>query len=93
MASYNEVNVISQNVRINPVQEQYVEVKFDYIMGNPPFVGARMMEQQQKDDMLFIFGEKWKNIEIWIMLLDGTRKLRTYYMRQPLVLLLCQPTV
>lgn len=62
MASYNEVNVISQNVRINPVQEQYVEVKFDYIMGNPPFVGARMMEQQQKDDMLFIFGEKWKNI-------------------------------
>lgn len=59
MASYNEVNVISQNVRINPVQEQYVEVKFDYIMGNPPFVGARMMEQggSQKQDILDLFGK------------------------------------
>lgn len=33
-----------------------------YIMGNPPFVGARLMAQSQKDDLLDIFGKKWKNL-------------------------------
>ena len=34
------------------------EIKYDYIMGNPPFVGARMMEQggEQKKDIQNIFG-------------------------------------
>ena len=36
--------------------------KTDYIIGNPPFVGARLMSQNQKDDMLNVFGNKWKNI-------------------------------
>ena len=36
--------------------------KLTYIMGNPPFVGARLMAQSQKDDLLEIFGKKWKNI-------------------------------
>lgn len=60
--TYNEINVISPDVRINPTQEQTIEVKFDYIIGNPPFVGARLMDQSQKDDLLSIFGNKWKNI-------------------------------
>ena len=34
----------------------------DYIMGNPPFVGARLMSKEQKDDLLEIFGKNWKNI-------------------------------
>ena len=37
-------------------------VKFDYIMGNPPFVGARIMSSEQKDDLISVFGAKWKNI-------------------------------
>ena len=36
--------------------------KLNYIMGNPPFVGARLMAQEQKDDLLEIFGKKWKNL-------------------------------
>ena len=36
--------------------------KLDYIMGNPPFVGARLMSSAQKDDVLSIFGVKWKNV-------------------------------
>ena len=36
--------------------------KLHYIMGNPPFVGARLMAQEQKDDLLEIFGKKWKNL-------------------------------
>ena len=36
--------------------------KLSYIMGNPPFVGARFMSTEQKDDLLAVFGEKWKNV-------------------------------
>lgn len=31
--------------------------ELNYIMGNPPFVGARLMTANQKDDMLNIFGK------------------------------------
>ena len=34
----------------------------DYIMGNPPFIGARMATAEQKQDLISVFGAKWKNI-------------------------------
>ena len=34
----------------------------NYIMGNPPFLGARIMSVEQKDDLISVFGAKWKNI-------------------------------
>ena len=36
--------------------------RLNYIIGNPPFVGARIMSAEQKDDLLSIFGKKWKNV-------------------------------
>ena len=42
--------------------KQGLAVFFDYIMGNPPFVGARQMSKEQKEDVISIFGEKWKNV-------------------------------
>ena len=36
--------------------------KLHYIMGNPPFVGARMMAPAQKNDLLAVFGPDWKNL-------------------------------
>jgi hypothetical protein len=36
--------------------------ELNYIMGNPPFVGARIMSADQKDDLISVFGAKWKNI-------------------------------
>ena len=35
---------------------------FDYILGNPPFVGARWMSKEQKKDVLDIFGSKWNGV-------------------------------
>ena len=32
--------------------------KLNYIMGNPPFVGASMMDKEQKNDAVSIFGKK-----------------------------------
>lgn len=36
--------------------------ELDYIFGNPPFVGARLMTAEQKKDMTDVFGAKWKNV-------------------------------
>ena len=36
--------------------------KLNYIMGNPPFVGARWMSKTQKSDVLSIFGKTWKGV-------------------------------
>ncbi|MBQ9395098.1 MAG: DUF559 domain-containing protein, partial [Proteobacteria bacterium] len=44
-----------------PAERQAGEVKFNYIMGNPPFVGATMMTADQKQDAIAIF-EKGKRI-------------------------------
>ena len=35
--------------------------RLNYIMGNPPFVGARMKSAEQANDVLNVFGSKWKN--------------------------------
>jgi len=36
--------------------------KLNYIMGNPPFLGARWMGKEQKQDVLDIFGAKWQGV-------------------------------
>jgi len=63
VAVYNELNVVAKRFdgNVKPDTKRY-QVHFDYIMGNPPFVGARLMSESQKQDMLDIFGAKWKNV-------------------------------
>lgn len=36
--------------------------RLNYIIGNPPFVGARLMSENQKQDVIDIFGANWKNV-------------------------------
>ena len=43
-------------------KEEGLIMMYDYIIGNPPFVGARQMNSEQKEDVIHIFGEKWKNV-------------------------------
>ena len=59
---YDEINLITKDIQRGPKPSQKVKVHFDYIMGNPPFVGARLMSENQKQDVLDIFGIKWKNV-------------------------------
>ena len=35
--------------------------RLNYIMGNPPFAGARWMSEKQKADLLHVFGDRWRN--------------------------------
>lgn len=60
---YEELNVVTNHFDgdIKPSVQRY-QIHYDYIMGNPPFVGARHMSEEQKLDVFNIFGSKWKNV-------------------------------
>ena len=61
---YNNLDVYTEKIELKPYPKvpRFQAVDFDYIMGNPPFVGARMMSSEQKEDLISVFGAKWKNI-------------------------------
>ena len=60
--SYDEVAVVSPNPLIKKPETVQMHVSFNYIIGNPPFVGARQMSESQKQDVVHIFGSQWKNV-------------------------------
>lgn len=53
-------NIVEGNALRIDWESVVPKVKLNYIMGNPPFVGARIMSQSQKDDINKIF-KGWKN--------------------------------
>ena len=60
---YGSLNLTTANILPGPKPApQPRRVHYDYIIGNPPFVGARQMTPAQKQDMIDIFGAKWKNV-------------------------------
>ena len=54
-------NIVEGNALRTNWESVVPKDKLDYIMGNPPFVGARLMSKEQKDDVVAVFGAKWKN--------------------------------
>lgn len=59
----SELHVATKQVEQGNLEPQKIEkVRYDYIMGNPPFVGARYMSKPQKDDLLSVFGKKWQGV-------------------------------
>ena len=57
--SYDEVNLVTAGIERGPKQPTRIGVRYDYIIGNPPFIGARMMAQgsSQKKDIENLFGK------------------------------------
>ena len=61
--AYEELNVVANRFDGNAKPDvQRYQVHYDYIIGNPPFVGARQMSEAQKQDIINVFGPKWKNV-------------------------------
>ena len=54
-------NIVEGNALRTDWETVAPKEKLNYIMGNPPFVGARLMSQEQKADLINVFGAKWKN--------------------------------
>ena len=63
VVEFDEVNVVTRRFDgdAKPETKRY-QIQYDYIIGNPPFVGARLMSESQKQDVIDIFGAKWKNV-------------------------------
>lgn len=56
----SNVNIEEQNALTYDWEQLVSKYELNYIMGNPPFVGARLMSKEQKKDLTKIFSE-WKN--------------------------------
>lgn len=63
VVEFDEINVVTRRFdgNVEPKTKRY-QVQYDYIIGNPPFVGGRLMSENQKQDVIDIFGAKWKNV-------------------------------
>ena len=61
-AHFQELNVATKEITEKkfPEKDSKKSVIYDYIIGNPPFVGARWMDKQQKEDVNSTFGKDWK---------------------------------
>lgn len=60
----HEIEFLPLKSNANIVEGNALRVEWpqaDYIMGNPPFVGARTMDAGQKQDVADIFGADWRN--------------------------------
>lgn len=56
IAEYNEVNVVTHRIdgEVNAGKRSY-KVHYDYIIGNPPFVGQSMRTNEQTEDLREVF--------------------------------------
>ena len=50
-------NIVEGNALRMDWEEVVPKDKLSYILGNPPFVGARLMSKEQKEEMLSVFGK------------------------------------
>jgi len=57
-AAYGEVDLHTKSVNVvRKVENKTYNVDFDYIMGNPPFVGASFCNENQKNDIVGLYGK------------------------------------
>jgi len=52
---YEDINLVTSDVKRGPKPNIRYKVQYDYIIGNPPFVGYSLQSKEQKDDILKVF--------------------------------------
>ena len=52
---YEEINLVTSDVKRGPKPSTRYRVRYDYIIGNPPFVGQAMRSKEQTDDLKVVF--------------------------------------
>ena len=52
---YEDINLVTSDVKRGPKPNIRYKVQYDYIIGNPPFVGYSLQSKDQKDDILNVF--------------------------------------
>ncbi len=62
---HQEMDYLPLKANSNIVEGNALELEWtpnDYIIGNPPYLGARLMSKKQKQDVLNIFGTDWHGV-------------------------------
>ena len=54
-AEYEEINLVTSDVKRGPKPSTRYRVRYDYIIGNPPFVGQAMRSKEQTGDLKVVF--------------------------------------
>jgi hypothetical protein len=57
---YEAINLITDEINVGKPQQKKTENHYDYIMGNPPFVGSKKRSEAQREDVKNIF-KGWNN--------------------------------
>ena len=55
-------NIVEGNALTIDWESVVPKEKLNYIMGNPPFVGYSLQTKAQKEEIIAVFGTKWKNV-------------------------------
>lgn len=59
ISPYGTINVFTKTSAKKTIEdiekEKTNDIKFDFILGNPPFIGSRIMNKNQKQDLLTVF--------------------------------------
>ncbi len=55
-------NIVEGNALTMPWEQLIPYKDLDFIIGNPPFSGARMMSKDQKTELVEVFGSKWTKV-------------------------------
>lgn len=55
-------HIIEENALRVDWEDIISKEKCRYIMGNPPFLGARLKSKSQKEDLISVFGQDWKHV-------------------------------
>ena len=59
---YGEINLITNEINVGKPQRKQEANHYDYIMGNPPFVGKKEQSKTQKDDIVSLFTKTVKGV-------------------------------
>lgn len=58
----SEANIKNANALRIKWEEFISPNELNYILGNPPFIGKKFQDDEQKQDMIYVFGEKYKGV-------------------------------
>ena len=61
--SYDEVNLVTAGIERGPKPPTRIGVRYDYIIGNPPFVGYAYQTKEQKEDLKVLMKGFGNNID------------------------------
>jgi len=59
---YGEINLLTEEIGIGKPQRKQAENHYDYIMGNPPFVGKKEQLKTQKAELVSLFPKTVKGV-------------------------------